>query len=209
MDTDASVRALAPNSVYGGSRESLPLSVLSGNADAGQTSGSVYFASQSRPSIGGLASTERASVYSAQGVGIASERNSYYSFKPGNKDLADARSLRSITNQDARSLNADAKSMGGDVGSLRNYESSVRSGKVGHNRNDSIPGSVGGPISNASLKHASGGLSRRSSDWQRLEGGENDQDQDRQSIDEQDFDAVHETHAKLNGEDTSEMKSDV
>lgn len=31
MDTDASVRALAPSSLWGGSRESLPLSVLSSN----------------------------------------------------------------------------------------------------------------------------------------------------------------------------------
>lgn len=31
LDTDASVRALAPSSLWGGSRESLPLSVLSGN----------------------------------------------------------------------------------------------------------------------------------------------------------------------------------
>lgn len=35
FDTDASVRALAPSSVFGGSRESLPLSVLSGNLDSG------------------------------------------------------------------------------------------------------------------------------------------------------------------------------
>lgn len=35
MDTDASVRALAPSSVWGGSRESLPLSVLSANLDNG------------------------------------------------------------------------------------------------------------------------------------------------------------------------------
>ncbi|KAF8242231.1 hypothetical protein K440DRAFT_617760 [Wilcoxina mikolae CBS 423.85] len=35
FDTDASVRALAPSSVFGGSRESLPLSVLSGNFDSG------------------------------------------------------------------------------------------------------------------------------------------------------------------------------
>lgn len=35
VDTDASVRALAPSSMFGGSRESLPLSVLSGNLDSG------------------------------------------------------------------------------------------------------------------------------------------------------------------------------
>jgi hypothetical protein len=35
FDTDASVRAMAPSSVFGGSRESLPLSVLSSNFDPG------------------------------------------------------------------------------------------------------------------------------------------------------------------------------
>lgn len=199
MDTDASVRALAPNSVYGGSRESLPLSVLSGNADAAPPSDRVYFASQSRPSIGGLASAERASVYSAQGV--SSERNSYYSYKP--KDLADAKSLRSITNMDARSLNADAKSLGGDVGSLRNYESSIQSGKAGHNRNDSIPGSVNGPPGGS--RHLSGTLSRRSSDWQRLD-AEGIEDDDKQSVDEHDFDSTHEARTASAGGPVSETK---
>ncbi|KAF2719540.1 hypothetical protein K431DRAFT_195550, partial [Polychaeton citri CBS 116435] len=84
MDTDASVRALAPASMYGGSRESLPLSVLSGHtgetptASAPGTSAGVH-TTQSRPSISG---PERASVYSAQGgvtaPALASERNSYY-----------------------------------------------------------------------------------------------------------------------------------
>lgn len=63
MDTDASVRALAPSSLFGGSRESLPLSVLSSNVD-----------------IGPAALRERASVYSAAGVApaLSSERNSSY-----------------------------------------------------------------------------------------------------------------------------------
>lgn len=41
FDTDASVRALAPSSVFGGSRESLPLSVLSGNLDSGLSARSI------------------------------------------------------------------------------------------------------------------------------------------------------------------------
>lgn len=63
MDTDASVRALAPSSLFGGSRESLPLSVLSSNVD-----------------IGPAALRERASIYSATGVApaLTSERNSFY-----------------------------------------------------------------------------------------------------------------------------------
>lgn len=181
MDTDASVRAIPPSSVWGGSRESLPLSVLSGNPV--EPSSGMYSASHSRPSMGGLASAERASVYSGQGVnapGLASERNSYYSHKP--KDLADAKSLRSITGIDARSqfdarsaydaksIN-DAKSM--DVSSLRNYEGSVRSGALGHGRNDSIPGSIGSPLASPGPRHpsTSGALSRRSSDWQEARDG--------------------------------------
>ena len=72
LDTNASVRALAPSSVWGGSRESLPLSVLSGNAD-------IIYTPQNR--VGGLTSAERASVYSSSGVAapaLPSERNSYY-----------------------------------------------------------------------------------------------------------------------------------
>ena len=171
MDTDASVRAMAPSSVWGGSRESLPLSVLSGNTTA-EDSRSMHPTSHSRPSIGGLASAERASVYSSSGIAapvLTSERNSYYS-KP--KDLADAKSLRSITNMDARSMagdaksiNADAKSLGGDVSSVRNYEASVRSGAAGHGRNDSLPGSIGSPLASPRHMSTSGALSRRSSGW--------------------------------------------
>jgi hypothetical protein len=109
MDTDASVRALAPSSLFGGSRESLPLSVLSSNIDsnaAGGTSG----LHQTRPS--GSVLNERASIYSATGVAPAlpSERNSYYAGK---------------------------QSILGDNGS-------VKSGRLGHGRNDSISGSIGG-----------------------------------------------------------------
>ncbi|KAK3646727.1 hypothetical protein LTR56_008491 [Elasticomyces elasticus] len=179
MDTDASVRALPPNSLWGGSRESLPLSVLSGNLDIGASGPSgLYSASQSRPSIGGLASTERASIYSSQGVSapaLASERNSFYSHKPA-KDFSDGKSLRSITGldarsqYDARSIN-DAKSQVGDVASLKNYEGSVKSGALGHSRNDSLPGSIGSPLASPGLRQpsTSGALNRRSSEWQELQ----------------------------------------
>ena len=174
MDTDASVRALAPSSVFGGSRESLPLSVLSGNADASATPGG-YYTNQSRPSIGGLASAERASVYSSQGAGLASERNSLISHRPA-KDMADGKSLRSITLGDK----ADSRSLGGDVGSLRGYEGSMRSGKVGHSRNDSIPGSIGSPLVSSKMG-VGGALSRRSSDWAEVENKENEDDEDGRS----------------------------
>ncbi|PVI07851.1 hypothetical protein DM02DRAFT_608467 [Periconia macrospinosa] len=85
LDTNASVRALAPSSVWGGSRESLPLSVLSGNPDA-------IYSPQSRPGgVGVFANTERASVYSSSGAAapaLSSERNSYYANKQNNDGLS-------------------------------------------------------------------------------------------------------------------------
>jgi hypothetical protein len=89
LDTNASVRALAPSSHYGGSRESLPLSVLSGNADA------IYSPSTRPTNVGAFANAERASVYSASGVTapvLSSERNSYYASKQQNADGLSVRS---------------------------------------------------------------------------------------------------------------------
>ena len=108
LDTNASVRALAPSSIFGGSRESLPLSVLSANV--GDTStGAPYQARH--PSVA-HAGAERASVYSSSGnvPTLTSERNSYYATKQAHA---------------------------GDGGS-------VRSGLMGHARNDSVTGSIGG-----------------------------------------------------------------
>ncbi|KAF2018132.1 hypothetical protein BU24DRAFT_421133 [Aaosphaeria arxii CBS 175.79] len=88
LDTNASVRALAPSSVWGGSRESLPLSVLSANPES-----STIYSPQNRSGVAGFANAERASVYSSQGVVapvLGSERNSYYAGKQ-----ADALSVRS------------------------------------------------------------------------------------------------------------------
>ena len=84
LDTNASVRALAPSSVFGGSRESLPLSILSGTADNVTSSGQQGL--MHRPSVGhGIASAERASVYSSSGIAPpwTSDRNSYYAGKSG------------------------------------------------------------------------------------------------------------------------------
>lgn len=71
MDTDASVRALAPSSLWGGSRESLPLSVLSSNIESstpGVQSGNARLG------------VERTSIYSTTGATstLAGERNSLY-----------------------------------------------------------------------------------------------------------------------------------
>ncbi|CAG7927277.1 unnamed protein product [Penicillium olsonii] len=96
LDTNASVRGLAPSSVFGGSRESLPLSVLSGNTNEASNA-SVFNASGvlNRPSIVGLASAERISVYSSTGATplatTNAERGSLYA-KQTNGDAASIRS---------------------------------------------------------------------------------------------------------------------
>lgn len=92
VDTNASVRALAPSSIFGGSRESLPLSVLSSSHnDQASTTGH----HQGRQVSVGLANAERASVYSSSGIAPAlpSERNSYYAGKQNNP--GDGGSIRS------------------------------------------------------------------------------------------------------------------
>lgn len=152
LDTNASVRALAPSSLFGGSRESLPLSVLSSNVnDQSSTTGH----HQGRQVSVGLANTERASVYSSSGIApaLSSERNSYYAQKQNNP---------------------------GDGGS-------VRSGLVGHGRNDSITKSIGG-LTSTDSPHASprdaapqDKISRRNSGWGEVNEediGSGDEDED-------------------------------
>jgi hypothetical protein len=150
LDTNASVRALAPSSLWGGSRESLPLSVLSSNV------GDLTYPptpSIGRPTLGGNA--ERASVYSASGIAapaLSSERNSYYAGK---------------------------QSAGGGAGAGAEG-GSVKSGLAGHGhglgRSDSVTGSIGGAsLTVASPREMSfgaaaavmpgGRMSRRSSGW--------------------------------------------
>ncbi|KAL8697375.1 MAG: hypothetical protein Q9201_007156 [Fulgogasparrea decipioides] len=139
LDTNASVRALAPSSIFGGSRESLPLSVLSA-ANVGDSNPSTY---QTRHASVAHAGAERASIYSSSGnaPALTSERNSYYAGKQAHA---------------------------GDGGS-------IRSGLVGHARNDSITGSIGGIAGTGSpltsprelppREMPPGKLSRRSSGW--------------------------------------------
>jgi hypothetical protein len=88
LDTDASVRAIAPSSLFGNSRESLPLSILSSNVE---TASGIFPAH--RPPVA-LATAERASVYSSSGIApiIPSERNSYYAGKQAAPDGASVRS---------------------------------------------------------------------------------------------------------------------
>ncbi|TGJ79137.1 hypothetical protein E0Z10_g9621 [Xylaria hypoxylon] len=91
MDTDASVRALAPSSVWGGSRESLPLSVLSANMDGIRDIPPTPGLHQSTSRIAG---NERTSIYSTTGIAPAlpGERNSLYA---GKQSMGDGASIRS------------------------------------------------------------------------------------------------------------------
>lgn len=139
LDTDASVRALAPSSVWGGSRESLPISVLSGNPDS-----ATIYSPQNRPSVGGLASAERASVYSSSGVAapiLSSERNSYYA-----KQGVDGGSVRS--------------------GLLGHGRTDSITGSIG--------ATATSPLASPREPNLPGRMSRRSSDWKEAgEGSEN------------------------------------
>ncbi|KAH6621502.1 hypothetical protein B0J18DRAFT_467079 [Chaetomium sp. MPI-SDFR-AT-0129] len=90
FDTDASVRALAPSSLWGGSRESLPLSVLSATMDGGPTTPGLH-----------RGAAERTSIYSATGIlgtAAGSDRNSFYAkqgFAGGVSGGGDGASVRS------------------------------------------------------------------------------------------------------------------
>ncbi|KAK1596694.1 uncharacterized protein LY79DRAFT_587930 [Colletotrichum navitas] len=86
LDTDASVRALAPSSLWGGSRESLPLSVLSANIDQGAGMPTTPGLHQSTSRI---ANAERTSIYSTTGIPPAT--SSY----PKQSGAGDGASIRS------------------------------------------------------------------------------------------------------------------
>lgn len=106
LDTNASIRALAPASMFGGSRESLPLSILSNSAHyqsrdptgvrdrEGDNASFRDTASSHYPRSISAMNVERASLISASGVtapALTSERNSYISNKP----TGDGASVRS------------------------------------------------------------------------------------------------------------------
>ena len=119
LDTNASVRALAPSSLFGGSRESLPLSLLSSSHDQSSITGH----HQGRQVSVGLANTERASVYSSSGIAPAlpSERNSYYAGKQSNA-AGDGGSVRSGLISHGRN-----DSITRSIGGLANADSSLPS----------------------------------------------------------------------------------
>lgn len=123
LDTNASVRALAPSSVFGGSRESLPLSVLSnqvGGGGGGEPSNSSAFNASgvlNRPSMVGLASAERVSVYSSGANNANNERGSLYTTKQGSAaGTGDGASIRSLAYSHSRNDSNTASISGGTGG---------------------------------------------------------------------------------------------
>jgi hypothetical protein len=152
LDTNASVRALAPSSVYGASRESLPLSLLSTNHDGASTFHGI--AGPSRPPVLSAAA-ERASVYSSSGVApiINSERNSYYAAKQQNLDAVSVRS--------GLLGHGKADSISGSLSGI--LPPGIGSSSPLASPRDRVDGS--------SLR---GGASRRNSDWQEEDATEED-----------------------------------
>jgi hypothetical protein len=148
-DTNASMRALAPASMFGGSRESLPLSVLSGIVDPSSGSVSNAPGALPRPSLGGLASAERASLYSSSGVApaLTSDRNSYYA---GKQAAGDGASVRSGLLAHGRN-DSITNSIGGGIGPTS-------------------------PLANAPPVAPTGKVSRRSSGWGEVPGDESDEE---------------------------------
>lgn len=135
VDTNASIRALPPSSLFGGSRDSLPLSVLSGNAT--ETSN----AFPTRPSLVGHASNERASIYSVPGTNYlnnASERASLHTNRQG-LDGASIKSGQQSTH--ARNDSTPAASMsGGPPQGAQNGRISCRSSTWGDIADDESEG---------------------------------------------------------------------
>lgn len=77
VDTDASIRAIRPTSTWGGSRESLPLSVLSQNIEYAPGPAPALL-----PSSRSIVRDERASVHNGVGAPVlSSDRNSIYTGK--------------------------------------------------------------------------------------------------------------------------------
>ncbi|MCJ1436376.1 hypothetical protein MMC27_005755 [Xylographa pallens] len=155
LDTNASVRALAPSSLFGGSRESLPLSVLSSTvAEPASSLGPLL----GRASVGGLGNAERASVYSSSGIGpaLSSERNSYYANKQINAD--DGASVRSRLVTHGRN-----DSTTGSIGGLA---------------------TAGSPLASPREAPGTGRISRRNSGWGEVdeEESEEEEEEDKTSL---------------------------
>ncbi|KAL1838768.1 hypothetical protein VTJ49DRAFT_2230 [Mycothermus thermophilus] len=136
LDTDASVRALAPSSLWGGSRESLPLSVLSATLEGAGTTGGA----PPPPTPGGGAGLHRAGGSASVGGG-ANERASIYS---ATGILGTAAAATSMSAGERSSFYAGKGPLGSVGGGVGGDAASVRSGLLGHGRQDSANGSIGG-----------------------------------------------------------------
>ncbi|MCJ1246032.1 hypothetical protein MMC30_003236 [Trapelia coarctata] len=148
LDTNASVRALAPSSLFGGSRESLPLSVLSSTVtEPASTLGPLH----GRANVGGIGNAERASVYSSTGIApaLSSERNSYYANKQGN--TGDGGSVRSGLISHGRN-----DSTAGSIGGLASASS---------------------PLASPREAPVTGRISRRNSGWGEVDEEATDEDE--------------------------------
>ncbi|OAA57647.1 hypothetical protein SPI_07306 [Niveomyces insectorum RCEF 264] len=174
LDTDASVRALAPSSLFGGSRESLPLSVLSATIEGGSIYGGVGGpgagggGSGSTPTTPGYppplpgqytTGSSRMSVASGTGfvpttttatttAGAGAERTSIYS-ATGGVFASERNSLYARQALSSSGVGGGAAAIGngngGDAASIRSGRSG-RSGLLGHGRSESMTGSIGGSL---------------------------------------------------------------
>ncbi|EPE07728.1 hypothetical protein F503_00450 [Ophiostoma piceae UAMH 11346] len=176
LDTDASVRALAPSSLFGGSRESLPLSVLSANFDGSSTplmpsaSASSATAMGAGSSVTGPPGFPLQMTTSRMSVASASLANSPATINSASNATTSTTSTATTTTAAAvaaeRSSIYSATGVIG-VGSDRNIfytrqtlngnaaggdGASIRSGRsgrsgfVGHGRAESVTGSIGGSL---------------------------------------------------------------
>lgn len=139
VDTNASIRALAPQSMFGGSRESLPLSVLSGsvhqtanNREADNASIRDNASAHYPRSISAM-NVERASLISASGVtapALTSERNSYISTKPTGDGASVRSGLFGHNDKDRTMYHARNDSIGGLSITRERYRETPKDGSA-------------------------------------------------------------------------------
>ncbi|CAK7268666.1 hypothetical protein SEPCBS57363_003211 [Sporothrix epigloea] len=142
FDTDASVRALAPSSLFGGSRESLPLSVLSANNEGPSS----FPLMQSNS-----ASNNNSAAYASSGVALhpTTSRMSVASASLSSSVTMAAGTTATSAATERASIYARQSLIGGglagDAASIRSGRSG-RSGLLGHGRSESTTGSIGGGL---------------------------------------------------------------
>ncbi|CAK7272751.1 hypothetical protein SEPCBS119000_005290 [Sporothrix epigloea] len=156
FDTDASVRALAPSSLFGGSRESLPLSVLSANNE-GPSSFALMQSTSANNSVSAPAASSGVALHSTTSrMSVASGGLSNSATTATGTNAAPAATERTSIygatahpGGDRNSFYARQSHIGGgiagDAASVRSGRSG-RSGLVGHGRSESRTGSIGGGL---------------------------------------------------------------